>query len=283
MNRRFLAKKLARSAITLGSFASGSLAIRTRLGGPCVRALTYHRFGDDAPEDPFCVTRDAFEAQMRLLAEEGRAVSLDQVRAFVAGRATLPQDACLVTIDDGCLSTLTEALPTLTRWGIPAVAFVSASLIGADYEGLPERFLTWDELRQLDTSPLVTIGSHADTHRSLGRLPVEEARAEARRSRERLEAELGHPVESFAYPFGTHGDFGPATDRALADAGYRIAFHSMHGAIGAGDDPISLPRVKIESGEPLALFALQSRGGLDAWRVVDRNLWRLQRVRTEIT
>ena len=44
-----------------------------------------------------------------------------------------------------------------------------------------------------------------------------------------------------------------------------------------------LPRVKIEGGEPLAMFALQSRGALDAWRVVDQNLYRLQRVRREIT
>ncbi|MBK7151881.1 MAG: hypothetical protein IPH72_09000 [Sandaracinaceae bacterium] len=47
-------------------------------------------------------------------------------------------------------------------------------------------------------------------------------------------------------------------------------------------DPISLPRVKIEGGEPLPMFALQSRGALDAWRVVDQNLYRLQRVRQEI-
>jgi peptidoglycan/xylan/chitin deacetylase (PgdA/CDA1 family) len=287
LNRRWLVKKAARAGVTLGSALSGSLLLRSALsGGACVRALTYHRVGDDSPQDPFCVTRDAFDAQMRLLAEEGRAVSLAQVQRFVSGageaRDALPKDACLVTVDDGCLSTLTEVLPTLRRWDVPAVAFVSSALIGADYDGLPERYLTWDELRELDASPLVTVGSHAHTHRSLGLMSPADARAEARRSRETLEAQLGHPVRSFAYPFGTRADFNAVTERALADAGYHVAFNSMHGAILPGADPISLPRVKVEGGEPLSLFSLQSRGAMDAWRVVDTNLHRLQRVRQEV-
>ena len=111
MNKRWVIKKAARGAVTFGSLASGALALRGALArGPRVRGLTYHRVGDDAPQDPFCVTRSAFDAQMRLLAEEGRAVSLEQVQRFVAGREDLPDGACLVTIDDGCLSTLTEVL-----------------------------------------------------------------------------------------------------------------------------------------------------------------------------
>ena len=281
---RWLVKKAARGAVGVGSAASGSLALRSALSrGGCVRALTYHRVADDSPRDPFCVTRAAFDAQMRLLAEEGRAVSLAQVRAFLVGREALPRDACLVTIDDGCLSTLTEALPTLRRWGVPAVAFVSPALIGADHSSLPERYLTWDELGALAEDGLVTIGSHAMTHCSLGAMSIDDARHEARASRERLGEALGREVDAFAYPFGTRGDFDPHTERALADAGYRVAFNSMHGSIRRGMDPISLPRVKVEGGEPLALFSLSTRGALDPWRVVDAHLWRLQRVRTEIS
>ena len=97
----------------------------------------------------------------------------------------------------------------------------------------------------------MAIGSHAFSHRSLGRLPIAEAREEARRSRETLCAELGRDVIAFAYPFGTHGDYDAGTERALADAGYRIAFHSQHGAIRAGMRALALPRVKVEGGEGL--------------------------------
>ncbi|MEZ5458854.1 MAG: polysaccharide deacetylase family protein [Steroidobacteraceae bacterium] len=281
-NMRWYVKKAARVGLSLLTSGSGSVALtRALAGGPRVRVLTYHRVGS-TPRDPFCVPTADFDAQMRLLAEQGRAVSLQQVADFVAGAGTVPTDACLVAIDDGMLSTLTEILPVLERWGVPAVAYVTSSLVGREFEGLPERYLDWDELRRLAASGLVEIGSHAHTHRSLGLMPLEDARREASESRVALGAALGREVRTFAYPFGTRTDFSPQTDQALRDAGYSIAFNSVHGAIRRGMDPVSLPRVKIEGGESLAMFERVSRGAMDAWRVVDMNLWRLQRVRQEI-
>ncbi len=280
---RWLVKKAARRSVAAGSFVTGSMRVRRALGGgPRLRALTYHRIGDE-PRDAFCIHPDAFEAQMRHLSERRLAVDLDAALAFVAGRAELPDGACLVTIDDGCVSTLTEALPILRRWGVPAVAFVTSSLVGLDVEPLPERYLGWAELREVADSGVIEIGSHAFTHRSLGEMDPAEARLEASRSKSALEEGIGREVRSFAYPFGTRGDFDAVTERALADAGYTIAFNSIHGPIRPGLDPISLPRIKVEGGEGMAMFRLLSRGGMDAWRVVDQNLWRLQRVREEIT
>lgn len=280
---RWYIKKAARGGVAYGTWASGLLrAQRLLRRGPRVRVLTYHRVGD-VPHDPFCVHRDDFEAQMRLLSEERRAVSLAQLQAFIAGTGTVPKDACLVTLDDGNISNLSEALPILRRCGVPAVCFVTSSLVGGDFEGLVERFMSADELRELASSELIDIGAHAHTHRSLGLMSDAEARDEAFQSKAELEEILGAPVASFAYPFGTRSDFSRQTDRHLADAGYEIAFNSMHGSIGGAADPISLPRVKVEGGEPLMMFDLISRGAMDTWRAVDANLWRLQRVRQDIT
>lgn len=276
---RWVVKKAARHAMAIGSLASGSLLARSLSGRPRVRALTYHRVAD-VPRDAFCVPPEVFEAQMRHLAERRLAVSLERVLRFVAGEETLPDGACLVTIDDGLESTLTEALPVLRRWGIPAVAFVSAGLVGSNVR-YPEPYMGWDELRALRDSGLFTIGSHAYSHRSLGLIAREDAVSEARRSRELLEDGLGVPIEAFAYPFGTRADFSEDTERVLADAGYSIAFNSMHGTIREGADPISLPRVKVESGEALWMFALLVRGAMDPWRAVDLTLHRLQRQRAE--
>ncbi len=283
-NFRWYVKKTARMAVALGCGLTGVLAVRRATSnGPALRALTYHRIGH-AKQDPFCVSLEDFAAQMQLLAREGRAVSLRQVQRFLAGQEALPQDACLVTIDDGMLSTLTEALPVLKDAGVPAVAYVSASLIGREATGAgPERYLTWEELRTVQKSGLVTIGSHAHTHRSLALMPLADAREEMRLSRERLILELDAEVSSFAYPFGTQSDFNAATDQALADCGYALAFNSIHGVIRQGMSPFSLPRVKVEGGESLYMFSLISRGGMDAWQAVDRSLWRLQRVRSEIS
>ena len=280
---RWYVKKSARAACIYGTGLSGIRALRRGVaGGPVARVLTYHRFGESV-HDPFCVSPDDFAAQMKLLADEGRAVSLQQLQDFLNGKDTVPVDACLITIDDGMLSTLTHALPVLERYGVPAIAYVSASLVGRDTGDAVERYLTWDELRELTASGLVTVGSHAHTHRSMGLMPIDEATAEMAESRRALGEELGGPISSFAYPFGTQSDFNAATDRALTETGYEVAFSSIHGTVRQGMAPVSLPRIKVEGGESLAMFERLSRGGMDAWQLVDRSLWRLQRVRAEVS
>jgi len=204
------------------------------------------------------------------------------VRDFVAGHTELPHNAVLVTIDDGCRSLLTEALPVLREFAVPAVAYVSAGLVGAAAVAADhaEPYASWDELAKLRDAG-VEVGSHAFDHRSLARMSDAEALEQASRSREEIGARLGVPARSFAYPFGTHADFDARTDRLLAQAGYEIAFHSVHGTLRPGMAPISLPRVKIEGGEGQRIFELSSRGAMDAWRIVDELVPRLSRTRTE--
>ena len=279
---RWYVKKTARRGVALASFASGSLLVRDAAAtGPRLRAITYHRFGD-VPADPYCVSPVAFAAQMRWLAERGLLVSLDDVQGFVAGHKELRPNSVLVTIDDGCRSLHSEALPILRDYRVPAVAFVSAGLIGTTTlsEDQPEPYASWDELVELREAG-VEIGSHAFDHRSLGRMDAAAAHDQAVRSRELISQRVGSTTRSFAYPFGTHADFDAATDRLLADAGYQIAFNSLHGTIRPGMAAISLPRVKIEGGEGMRMFQLACRGAMDAWRAVDDLLWRVQQSRIE--
>ncbi len=288
---RWLLKKAARKGLAATAWASGWLAAQQRLSaGPCVRVLTYHRFGD-SPYDPFCVSPGDFRQQMQWLAENRLAVSLDDVEAMLAGERQLPDGAVLVTVDDGFRSVYTQMLPVLKEYDVPAVAYITPSLIrdgtqppedhwpsedrqppGAD----PEPYLGWDELHRLAADGVV-IGSHGQTHRSLGRMGPVEVRHEAARSRDLLEQRLGRRVTSFAYPYGTRADFNHMTGNVLAEIGYTTALTSQHGAITGGSDPIELPRIKVEGGEGLWMFRLLCHGGMDGWRLVDRTLSRVQR------
>src|SRR5882724_5996648 len=127
---RWYLKKLARMLVALTAAASGSLFFRNRRGSvPRVRVLTYHRFGDSR-HDPFCVTTSDFERQMAWLAEHKLALSLHQVLDFLAGKSNLPNGGILVTIDDGCPSVLSDALPVLQRHRVPSLVFVPAGEIG---------------------------------------------------------------------------------------------------------------------------------------------------------
>jgi len=238
-----------------------------------VHALTYHRFGDPG-RDPFCVRPDHFDAQMAWLARTGRAVSLPQIEAFVAGRAPLRAGAVLVTIDDGWESLASVALPILVRHAIPAVAFVPVGEIGmeAPPPGAAERRLDWDALARVADAG-ITIGSHSWTHRSLARLRAEERLDELERSRVELARRLGRPTGALAYPFGTVADCGPEVVAAVREAGYTCAFTAHHGALRPHAHPLLLPRVKVEGGDGLRLFRALATGALDGWRVVDATLW----------
>ena len=280
---RWWVKKAARIGMAAGGRAIAR-AEQTVSPGPRVRVLTYHRFGDAWPRDPFCVRLDVFEQHVAYLAERGLAVSLEDVGEFAMGRRSLPDGACLITMDDGSISMLTGALPILAKHGVRAVAYISAGLLGIDLPDLPERFMPPDALRELAQG--MDIGSPSFEHVSVGRLSEARAKEEARRSKQRLEEIIGAKVRSFAYPFGTHGDFSDRTDEIMREAGYDLVFHSQHGAVRPGmlrpGGPLSLPRIKVEGGEPLWSFVAATRGAMDAWRLVDRNLWRFQRVRREI-
>lgn len=274
---RWACKKAARNALALGSVPR--LAVKQALSDTAgsIHVLTYHRFGS-VRRDPFCVSPEAFEAQMAWLAREQLALSFDEFKAFMHGRV-VPRDGCvLVTIDDGFKSTYSQALPVLRDHSIPAVVFVSSGYIGsgdAENPDAPEPYMSWDELERMAEVGF-TVGSHAWSHRSIARMPRAEACREAVRSRELLERRLGRSVAAFAYPFGTRADYNASTAAILREAGYEYGFTSRHGSIRRGDDSLELPRVKVEGGEKLWLFRAMTRGGLDDWRWVDDNLWRLQ-------
>ena len=244
-----------------------------------VRVLTYHRFGD-SPRDPFCVSVPDFEQQISYVAEHNLALSLQDVEAFIAGRKEIPRNSLLITIDDGFRSTYLAALPVLAHYAVPAVAFLSPGLMDDSFPvslklHRPEPYLSWDEARMLHDSR-ITVGSHSMTHRSVARISRDQAQQEIFLSRQILQDRLGEPVSAFAYPFGTQADFNTSTATLIRDAGYTCAFTSQHGIIPAGSDAYTLPRVKVEGGESLWLFRRIVRGGLDAWRWIDRALWRIQ-------
>ncbi len=278
---RWSCKKIARKSMALGSQYSGSLAVAGLLSRQSgVRVLTYHRFGD-CPYDPFCVSAEYFEQQMAFLAANKLAISLGEFEKYLQGELSLSKDAVLVTVDDGFQSMLKIALPVLKKYALPAVAFITPSLIqevssaSGLSAGQPEPYMNWDEIRDL-ASNSVAIGSHAWTHRSLGILDEDEVMQEAVLSRQALEDRLSSKVTSFAYPFGTKADFNQRTARILEQAGYSCAFTSQHGSVKKQSDPYDLSRVKVEGGEALWVFRSLVKGGLDAWRVIDQTLWRLQ-------
>jgi peptidoglycan/xylan/chitin deacetylase (PgdA/CDA1 family) len=104
------------------------------------------------------------------------------------------------------------------------------------------RTLTTDELTQLSSSPLISIGSHTVTHPVLARLTPSEQRSEIQGSKDFLEAIVGKPIASFAYP---HGSWTAATVGIVRDAQFSCACSSQSDAVWANANRFQLPRIVV--------------------------------------
>lgn len=112
-----------------------------------------------------------------------------------------------------------------------------------------ERFLTWDQIRQLDNRG-VTIGAHADWHWPMHENQTADyLREQAVRPKRRIEEEVG-PCRAFAYPFGQRSDVCRAAWEAVRDAGYAHAFTTIAGTLDAGSNDWLLPRYGLAPQEP---------------------------------
>jgi peptidoglycan/xylan/chitin deacetylase (PgdA/CDA1 family) len=95
---------------------------------------------------------------------------------------------------------------------------------GVDPQGLSDRFfMTWKELHEFAQDPLVRIGAHTITHRSLGHLKENEAGDEIEQSRKILNEKIGVPIDTFAYPFGAVDDCGPREFSLVRELGFKTA------------------------------------------------------------
>ncbi len=74
-----------------------------------------------------------------------------------------------------------------------------------------------DEIREADSSPFVTIGSHGYYHDNLGNIPLAEAAADMRMSKTYLENLLQRDVDQIAFPDGSYS-------RQALDEAERLGF-----------------------------------------------------------
>jgi peptidoglycan/xylan/chitin deacetylase (PgdA/CDA1 family) len=189
--------------------------------------LAYHGVADVARnQDPgnMMVAPDRFRAQVSGL--RARGYSFLKVSEFAArledGRG--PPRCCALTFDDGTLDNL-EVLPSLlSELDVPATVFVCPGLLGEPHStispGSQARLMSATEVVELAGLGSVEIGSHTRQHVDLGAATAAQALEEMTASKQSLEAVVGRPVSSFAYPGCAYS---PACPEAAREAGYAVA------------------------------------------------------------
>lgn len=179
--------------------------------------LSYHdvqRSLDDP--DGMSVTLDNLIAQFSWLAENGyRVLSIDDLLRVQKAEQPLPDKAVLLTFDDGYTSFYTKVFPLLKAFDFPAVLAVVGSWVDASDNSLVaygdklvprERFMSWEQLREVSASGLVEIASHSyDLHH--GVLANPQGNEQPAMTARRYDAELGRYESAAAYEARLRADF----------------------------------------------------------------------------
>lgn len=118
---------------------------------------------------------------------------------------------------------------------------------------------TWDEIAEMQSGRLITIGSHTATHPILPQCSSEEIAHELVVSKALIESTLGRPCQHFCYP---NGDFDARTMAEVRKAGHISAVCSMRGLDDSRTDPFAIKRIGVPARFSLAEFAARVSGGL---------------------
>ncbi len=233
----------------------------TRDRRPGVTILGYHRVAGRTTTQ-LDLPHPLFEWQMAYLRRERTVVNLDDVAA-TAGVGAKARDAVVITFDDGYGDVYDHAFPILRRYRLPATIYLATAFIE---EGRPfpveasgstgglARPLTWDQVRTMQRSGLITIGAHTHTHADLSALGVAGVAREVEESNRLIALRVGVPPIHFAYPWGRTS----AASRTVVSRTYRTA------AVGgtrknpyASLDLSALRRVPVQRSDGRVFFKLK--------------------------
>lgn len=195
------------------------------------------------------VTPKDFTAQMAYLSTHHYlTITPDDLYNALRNQSPLPPKSVLLTFDDGYEDFYTDAFPVLQKYHFRATIFIITGLVGEK----PSNYLSWSQVRELDKSGLITIGSHTIHHVDVA--TSRNAYNEIYGSKATLERELGHPITAFAYPSGEHD---AASVAMVAAAGYRVAFTTASSTTMRLSERDALPRIRISGGLPISEFPIK--------------------------
>ena len=194
-----------------------------------VLVLMYHDVSPE-PQDSKSLSTAAFEKQLELMkANNFKWISMNEYRNFILHSAPVPDNAVLLTFDDGYESLYSHAYPLLKRFEAPSAAFLIAGKVGERKGAFPKA--TWDQVREMEQGGIDFFSHTFDSHRYVPTAPgneelkpmlakprylkkekrmeteaeyEERVTEDLRQANEILQRELGKPNYALAFPYGAH-------------------------------------------------------------------------------
>ncbi len=191
--------------------------ISDRARGAKIPIIMYHDITAVKDVD-WDVTPEDLEKHFQDLQDGGyNPITMDRLVNHLRTGAQLPDKPVLLTFDDNYVGQYKYAFPLLKKYNYPAVWSVHTRFVGT--AGKKPK-ATWDQLREMQKSGLITVASHTVNHFNMKNLSDSEIEREVLESKKVLEKELGIPIDYFTYP---EGDFTERAKDKVKDVGYKAA------------------------------------------------------------
>lgn len=209
-----------------------------------VPILMYHYIGnnpkpEDKARDSISLGPDRFEEQIKYLKDQGYAtISLDTLYPALKNQITLPNKTIILTFDDGYMDFYYNAYPILSKYGMKATVFIPTALMNQGY------YLTWDQIKEMSASGLITFGAHGVNHNHLPTLPAQGLDFELNESKRVLQEKLGIPINFFAYPYGS---INSRVIEATKKAGFLGAVGTWASKIQSEGTIYNMPRIRVSN------------------------------------
>lgn len=253
--------KLSSIAIALGLFHSTSFAqikpAPTNDESSFI-GLTFHDVRDDVlkegDKDVYAIsTRNLVQFFEWIKESQWHPISLREIAEAKNNGTKLPENAVVISFDDGALSGYTHVYPLIQQYKIPVVFAIVTSWTNGNTQAAYEAYgkgnlMSWAQMREMQKSGLVEFASHSDdlhkgilanpqgnqqpaalTHEYLPHLKRYETDAEyqqrlyldLKKSKNVLSHELGIDTFAIIWPYGA---VNPQTTQIAAEAGFPLSF-----------------------------------------------------------
>jgi len=101
------------------------------------------------------ISPETFERQMRFLkSHHYNVLPLNSVATLIKEKKKIPSKTIAITFDDGYKDNYIYAFPILKKYNLPATIFIITDEVGRGDR------LSWDEIKTMQDSGIITFGSH---------------------------------------------------------------------------------------------------------------------------
>ncbi|HJV44731.1 MAG TPA: polysaccharide deacetylase family protein [Bacillota bacterium] len=224
-------------------FTGNSRGEDLALNQEAIPVLIYHSIStptEKVPDPKLYVSAQRFEEQLTTITRKGYTpITVREWMDGIQRKEILPKKPIIITFDDGYEDNYQFAYPILKKHHAKATIFVITEVIGQQ-----KRFMTWEQLSEMQSSGCIDIESHTVHHLPLAQLPQEQAKEELLASKKQLEMGLNKKVYAVAYPFGSHTE---KIKELAKDAGYKLAFSTHPGYAKLSQGLFDLRRILVKT------------------------------------